>query len=163
MAMTLVSTVTVNSTSSGLVSFTNIPQTGKDLLVLGSVRTNRNDTFGYLEFQLNAYGDGARSLAGNGSSASSYTAGYINAGNPVVNGANSTSNTFANVSAYVSNYALSDEKAVSMDSVGETNATTAYQVISAGRKTTGAVTTLTARVEDDFFATGTTFSLYIIS
>jgi hypothetical protein len=163
MAMTLVATTTVATTSSGLVSFTNIPQSGKDLLILGSVRTNRNATFGYLEFQLNAYGDSGRTLAGDGSSVSSYSAGYINAGNPVVNGANSTSNTFASVSAYVSNYTLSADKSVSIEAVGEANATESYQAISGGIKTTGAVTTLTARVEDDFFAAGTTFSLYIIS
>jgi hypothetical protein len=163
MGYQLIETIEITAATSGLVSFTSIPQDGQDLLFLGSIRTNRSAVAGYFELQLNAYGDSAIHLVGSGSAASSFDSGYVSAGNPIVNGASSTSNTFSSVSAYIPNYTSSTGKSVSIDAVGENNATEAYQVISAGYKNTTAVTTLNCRVESDYFAAGTTLSLYKIT
>ena len=164
MGMQLIEHIEITAATSGLVSFTSIPQDGQDLLFLGSIRTNNLSSVAtYFELQLNGYGDSGIHLAGSGANAYSYSAGYVNAGNPVVNRAGSTSNTFGSVSAYISNYTSSSGKSVSIDAVGENNATEAYQVISAGYKNTTAVTTLNCRVESDYFAAGTTLSLYMVT
>jgi len=164
MGYQLIETIEITAATSGLVSFTNIPQDGQDLLFLGSIRTdNVTSVATYFELQLNSYGDSSKHLAGSGSNAYSYNVGYVSAGNPVVNRAGSTSNTFGSVSAYISNYTSSTGKSVSIDAVGENNATEAYQVISAGYKNTTAVTTLNCRVQSDNFAAGTTLSLYKIT
>lgn len=160
MPMTLVSTFTASATNSGLITFSNIPQTGKDLLVLGSTRTNNAGNTSYVEIQLNEYGDGARILTGDSTTTSSGAAGYILIG--YTSASSSTSNYFGNFSAYVSNYTFSGTKLVSSESVSG-NSGAARVDFSAGYNNTNPVTSLTVRVESDLFVTGSTVSLYIIS
>jgi hypothetical protein len=160
MAMTLLSTYTVPSTSTGLVTFSNIPQTGKDLLVLGAIRTNNGSNESYVEIQLNEYGDGARILTGSATSTSSSAAGYILAGFTSASG--STSNAFGSLSAYVSNYTFSGIKLVSSESVAANSGNSRVD-FSAGQNNTNPVTSLTVRVESDFFVQNSVISLYVIS
>ena len=87
-----------------------------------------------MKLQFNAattnYSD--RSLTGNGSTASSgsSTSTYIYGG--IIPSATATASTFGNISYYVPNYAGSNYKSLSMDSVAENNTTTAYAILEAG-------------------------------
>jgi hypothetical protein len=68
-------------------------------------------------------------LEGNGASALSYNGTTAAIGG--VDGSNATANTFNNVELYIPNYTGSTNKSFSVDSVTETNATTAYADLSA--------------------------------
>jgi hypothetical protein len=162
--MQLVSTVTVGSGGAASISFTGIAGSGKDLLLLVSSR-NANSTS---ELRVNFNGDAGSNfssvfLAGDGSSAATYTS--TNNYSPVGdnNGSGSTANTFSNHAIYVANYASSAAKFFSTNGVSENNGTTAYQNIVASRWTgTAAITTVTLTGSGNFVQHSTA-SLYIIS
>lgn len=138
MAITYVAlaNVTVGSGGAADMEFTNIPGTYTDLKIVVSGRTSTASySFDYLYISFN--GSTAdytlRELQGDGSTAYSYTRttyGANYAGR--LNGDTSTSNTFSNVELYFPNYAGSNNKSISIDSVQETNGTTAYASLIAG-------------------------------
>jgi hypothetical protein len=169
MAMTLVSTVTVGSGGAASISFSGIAATGKDLRILLSSRNAVNETGIALQFNSDTannyqyrmlYGDGSSATSQVDSDGINRIVSYTNA---ILN---NTANTFSSVEYYISNYAASASKIVSIDGVIETNSSTAYQSIVAGRWTgTAAITslTLTALGTNPSFVQNTTASLYIIS
>ena len=160
MTMQLIETKTLVSTSAS-VDFTSIPQDGTDLVLLLSLRENGGDTHRAFLFSINGTEVSThRALVGNGASASSLTA-YIG----VTNSSTSTSNTFANCSIYIPNYAVAGvAKSISTDTVSEANATTAFQVISASlTSTTTAVTSLSVIAASTTWQAGTMVSLYKIT
>lgn len=130
------STVTVGAGGASTISFSNIPQTYTDLLVKLSVRTTFAGVADDVLLTLNGLSSGYSNkiLYGNGSNAFS-TSAY---GNLVTSppAANATANTFGNVEFYIPNYALTNSKVYSSDSVSENNATESYTHLIAGRNTT---------------------------
>jgi len=165
MAMTLVSTVTVGSGGAASIEFTGIAGTGKDLLVVLSGRAASSAIRNDLSVSFNGVTTNRsyRSLYGTGSNAFSSNGGQIStfAG---ATGANATSNTFSSAFIYVSNYAVSAAKAVSIDAVTENNATEAWQEILAGSwNVTDAITTFTLTPSGSTFVQHSSASLYIIS
>jgi hypothetical protein len=158
MAMELVSTTQL-STSASTVTFSSIPQTGKDLLLLVQTQVQTPST----NFFLRINGDTTsgnyvtRKLAGDGSATSSTTGTLPNPAAPL------TSNTaWGSTSFYISNYALTAAKTISTDSVTENNATAAIQEILASTYTpTGAITSLV--IAGSSMPQHSIFSLYIIS
>lgn len=167
MAMTLVSTVTVGSGGAASIEFTGIAGTGKDLLFLFSGRDNSGGATNDLLLTVNGattgYAD--RNLAGNGSTALSLSSN--SAGVRAWQGGNggaSTSNTFSNYQAYISNYASSVAKSISVDSVEENNSSTAVQQIVAGSYSgTSAITSIKIQSSGANLVQYSTASLYIIS
>lgn len=169
MAMTLVETVTLTSTSN-LVSFSNVPQTGTDLLILvshrqqGSINTGNVDS---VRIELNGVSASTLRLLGNGTTVSSSSQNTGSLTKFLSPNHNSTANIFANTSIYISNYRSATTKVYSLDSVTENNGTTAYQEVSAGQVLTDpAVTSVAFRPQTNAsgtFTAGCTFSLYIIS
>ncbi len=165
MAITLVSTVTVGSGGAASITFTGIAATGKDLLILASLRSDASG-FGYdiLKTEVNnlTTGDSSRFLVGDGSSAFSQNPSRIDS---YINSADETANTFSNTAIYISNYGSSAAKSFSLDGVMENNATSAYQTITAGVQTdTAAITSI--QLDQAFgsnFVQHSTASLYIIS
>ena len=160
MAMTLVST-TVLSTATQQVSFSNIPQNGKDLLLVISARSDRGFNHDAISIDLNGSGGNYRKLTGNGSSVTSPEGSQLTRvffpASPI------TADTFGNASIYISNYTSSNAKSVSVDSVAENNATISDQGIEAGLSTsTSPVTSITIPALNNFVA-NSSFSLYIIS
>jgi len=147
--------------SAASVTFSNIPQTGyTDLKVEVSTR-NTSTSGGALNMKFN--GSSAnysnRYVQGNGASASSatYTAGIVGD----VNLSNTTANTFASNSFYIPNYTSSSFKSVSVDTVYENNATTAYTTLDAGLwSDTAAITSISLEPTANSFAANSTFSLY---
>lgn len=139
-----------------------IPQTYKMLRLVVSARS---DTTAVNWTNILVAPNGAntnlsyRLLEGDGAAAASYnnTTGRI--GN--VPCANLTANTFGNISAEIANYTGSASKPISIDSVAETSATTAYQdLTSLLWANTNAITSLTLSLANGNFVAGSTFYLY---
>jgi hypothetical protein len=152
-------------TSQASIEFTSIPQDGTDLVAVLSVRSSRSGEIDDpVEMRINGGSTAisTRYLRGSGASAVSATSTtdiYFGTA------AGATSNTFDNASVYLPNYAGSTNKSFSVDGVGENNATTAYQAITAGLwANTAAITSLLfkSRTGNNFVA-GSTISLYKIT
>ena len=153
--------------SAASVTFANIPQTGyTDLKIEISARTDRTGTVAdntIMQINSSTTSYSARVLEGNGAAASSFT----DTNQPPKYTFNSaavsaTASTFSNVSIYIPNYAGSTNKSYSVDSVSETNATTAYARLSAGLLSNTAAITSLAFTNDGGanFVQYSTFSLY---
>ncbi len=167
MTMTLVSTVTVGSGGAATIEFSSIPQTGTDLLLVASLRWNFATTQGPVTVNFNSDATGSNYvnlwLRGSGSAASSLNSGtdrsvgYSSA-------SNNTANTFGNAQIYIPNYSATGTKSFSADTVMETNATQAWQVISANKWSgTSAITSITLDGAGANWAQYSTASLYTIT
>jgi hypothetical protein len=155
MTMTLIATTTLG-TAAATIEFTSIPQDGTDLLLVVSARTSTTATDANMQFNNS---DGSfRRLLGNGSGAASDTsAGMIF----FIGNSSQTASTFGNAEIYIPNYAGSTNKSVSLSSVSENNATTAYQGISAALwSNTAAITSIKLLAS---FIANSTVSLYKIT
>jgi hypothetical protein len=130
-----IATVTVGSGGAANIEFASIPATYTDLLLHFSGRGTQ--TAGVvadidLQFNSSTANFSRRTLRGSGSAASS-TSASDNYGAAVTgNGGTVTSNTFGSWSLYVPNYASSNNKSFSIDTVTENNATEAWQYMLAG-------------------------------
>jgi hypothetical protein len=128
-----IATVTVGSGGAANIEFTSIPATYTDLLVKLSARNVTNtEATGAIYFNNDTTNANytARRILGDGASASS-----ASTTNPYffyMSFSTDTASTFANVEVYIPNYAGSNKKSVSADTVTENNATTAYAVLVAG-------------------------------
>jgi hypothetical protein len=121
------STVTVGLLGASNIEFTGIPATYTDLMILVSSRTANVSLVDGLIVTPNSAtsgfswrrlaGDGASAFSGSGTSALEVA---------LINGANNTASTFANSAVYIPNYAGSNNKSFSTDSVGETNGSSVY-------------------------------------
>lgn len=149
--------------ASGTVSsidFSSIPSTFTDLVLKISGRTNAAS----LEESLNLSFNGSTAsftgkyLLGNGAAASS---GSLTRFAGEVNSNSSTSSTFSNTDIYIPNYAGSSNKSYSVDSVQETNGTTAYTVLYAGLwSNTAAINQITLTPPSGSFVIYSTAYLY---
>lgn len=157
--MQLVSTFTVPGTGqTDTITFSNIPQTGRDLLLLVSSRDNNQRFF----VGLNGGAYTAFSfirLLGDGSSATSNTSTRVTV---TSTSTGHTANTFGNAAITIANYTSSTSKTISVDAVTENNASNAFQMIGAGASNATAPVTSVA-IGDTIFEAGSTASLYIIS
>jgi len=138
-----IGTVDVGAGGASTIDFTSIPGTYTDLCLQLSLRTNRAAVDDFLVLSINgststfAY----RAIEGSGSAASSYSGTTGRAG--ATDGNSSTASTFSSSQFYFPNYAGSANKTYSIESVAETNATTAYMTILGGLwSTTSAITSL---------------------
>ena len=157
---------TVGSGGVASVTFSSIPSTYTDLILYSSVRcTAAEDSF-YLRFNNDsATNYSFRRLLGDGSSASSSSAtSQAQIPNQFMAESGYTANTFSNNMAYIPNYASSNTKSVSLDSVNETNATNPRMNIAAGLWSgTAAITQVNLIPGAGNFAQYSTFTLYGIS
>lgn len=155
---TKIASVTVGSGGAATINFTSIPSTYTDLCVELSLRDgtaaqsvnaniifNNNGSAIYSARRLYASGSGAGS--------DSYS-GLTSMPGIWVNSATSTSNTFANIMIYIPNYSGSSNKSISIDSVTENNATTAFSGLTAG------LFASTTAITDINFSTGSNFVQY---
>ena len=133
--MVLLEKIVVPSAGASSITFTSIPQSYTDLVIKGSTRLNGGDAGVQLvvRFNGNTSNYSRRSLEGNGSTASSNSGSsetymrFAYAEESVY-----TANTFNNFELYIPNYASSNNKSTSSDSVVENNATLAYAAFHAG-------------------------------
>ena len=140
----LIQTVTVGAGGAASIDFTSIPQTGTDLLLVVSARSQNAIIYDSLFFGFNGSNSNfsARYLRADGSSPFSNT--WSNAvSDASATGNSATANTFGNFQLYIPNYTGSTNKSLSIDSVTENNATNAYQYLHAGLwANTAAITSL---------------------
>lgn len=163
MAMQLVSTVNVTSTSVSSIEWTSIPQTGKDLYVLFSGRGTVADLAQTIDVRWNSLSSNynyVRFLRVYNSTISSNSAGPSQV--PIlVPAATATASIFGNISIYLPNYTSSQSKTISADYVGENDSTFALAGIVGGENTNTAAITSLSLVGN--LVRYTTASLYIIS
>ncbi len=160
----------VLTTTAASVSFTSIPATYTDLVVRASVRTDRaGENIDLLKLVINSNTSGVYSqtvLYGTSSSAASTS---ITSGTEFyydfINGAASTSNTFASYELYIPSYTISQNKPMSSFAVMENNSTTARINADANLfSSTAAITSLTYTSNNAAnFVSGSSFYLYGIS
>jgi hypothetical protein len=141
---TLIASSTASSSVSS-ISFASIPSTYTDLVLKLSVRSDYAATQSRSKLQINSsttgyttklvYGDGASTSS---ASSTDYITYFYSTGS------SATASTFANSEIYLPNYAGSNNKSTSSDSVTENNGTTAYATLAAGLlSNTAAISSLT--------------------
>ena len=152
MTMQLIATTTVGSGGEASITFSSIPETFTDLLIVHSLRSNRTGATGdNLKMSINGQGFGTnittRTLFGTGSGVNSFT-NVVSAGG-VTATSTGTSNTFGNNQIYIPNYTSAVAKSISVDGVGENNGTESYQYISASLwNQTAAITSIELDPDD---------------
>lgn len=142
----LIQTISVGSGGAASIEFTSIPQTYTDLVVMCSLRGNRADVNSEITVRFNGSTTSFsnRILFGNGASASSAS---NQAWDILATGNSNTASVFGNASIYIPNYTGSTNKSFSIDAVNESNATSAYQALTAGLwSNTSAITSVTLGV-----------------
>ena len=153
------------STSASSITFDSIPQTGySDLKIMVSARSTyaTNGDLGYIYFNGVGTNQTVRRLQSDGSSVTSNTYSTIYFG---AAGASDTANTFCNAEIYVPGYtSTTNHKSVSIDSINENNATTAYQRLFAGLwSSNSAITSVTLYPNNGNWDAGSSFALYGIA
>ena len=163
--MQLIAKQTVGAGGAASVTFSNIPQTYTDLKIVASVRGSTSQVYDVMSMQINGTSTfNWKKLEGSGSAASS-ASGTTNDNIAVMVGANATASTFGSADIYIPNYTVSGvNKSISVDSVSENNATTAYTDFYASLWTgTAAVTSISFTPQTSPFKEFSTFYLYGIS
>jgi hypothetical protein len=159
---TLIDKTTLTGTQSS-ITFTSIPNTFTDLVVLLSVRSNRSFTNDSLGIKPNGSTSNrsGRTLLGDGSSASSTTT-TEEIAYAALTGGTATSNTFSNIAIYCPNYTSSNFKSMSADGVMENNATFSGSSLNAFLwSNTAAITSLEfTSATGNSFVSGCTAYLY---
>jgi hypothetical protein len=156
----LLERIELNNTAAS-VTFDNIPPSGyTDLKLVASYRGSGSLPYEISNVRFNGLTTNlsSRTIEGSGSAASSFTNPTIYFGSG--NGNTSTANTFSNIEMYVPNYRSSNFKSVSIDAVGETNATAIAMQLTAGLWSAIAAITSIQIVPTNSFLAGSTFSLY---
>jgi hypothetical protein len=132
----LIASSTVGSGGAATVTFSSIPSTYTDLCLKVSARTLRTDVV-YdplgITFNSSSSGYSTRMVYGLSGTAASATSGSTSAIDWAYAATSlATSNTFSSIDIYVPNYASSNNKSVSIDSVTENNGTAAIANLNAG-------------------------------
>jgi hypothetical protein len=156
-----IATVEVGSGGAAGMAFSSIPSTYTDLLIKLSTRTTgATGADVSLKFNSATTNYSYRDLEGNGSSVASYNGtSFLWAGE--ANRGDATANTFANIEIYVPNYAGSNYKSISVDSVTENNGTLAYADLIAGLwSNTAAITAIDLILTSGNHAQHSTATLY---
>lgn len=132
---TLISSQVLGSSATS-VTFSSIPSTYTDLMVLVSARNSRAQAPDNLSWTYNGvtsavYSDNWMTGNGTGAGAGSNTNNNYNYAPNVIDANTATSNTFGSVEIYIGNYLSSLYKAVSSTGAQENNQTQAYMAATA--------------------------------
>jgi hypothetical protein len=171
MTMTLISTVTVGAGGASSISFSSIPSTYTDLLLVRSMRTDSTAgpaASANITFNSSSTGYSERILYNNtsgGGAASSRSGSYFDwAGLTNASGTGSTANTFSNASLYIPNYASSNQKSVFAESMQEANETLGsywnHYIVAGLWNGTSAITSIQLTSSAGNFMQYSTASLY---
>jgi ribosomal protein L18E len=156
----LIASSTVGSGGAASINFNSIPATYTDLLLVHSLRESGNSATAQITFNDSTSNYLNRYLRGNGATATSsdQLTSFLETFD---NYASSTASVFGSSSVYISNYTSSNNKSVSVDTVTENNATTAYVQISASRwSDSSAITKITITAGAGTFDQHSTAYLY---
>ena len=161
----LIASSTVGAGGAASIDFTSIPSTFTDLCLKYAARSTGGtlDIVNKINFNSSTSGYSDRYLEGTGSATSSGANVYGGAAGFAGEacGSTTTANTFSNVEIYIPNYAGSNNKSYSVDSVLENNATATRQHLIAGLwSNSSAITSLSLVPNVGSFAQYTTAYLY---
>ena len=157
---TKIASVSVGSGGASSIDFTSIPSTYTDLVLKLSGRSTANDNWANISFNGSTASFSSRGLYGDGSSTGSYSR-SDNVNTIANDSSTSTASTFSNGEIYIPNYAGSNNKSYSVDSVTENNATAVLTSLVAGlRSNTAAITSITLTPNGGNFAQYSTATLY---
>lgn len=152
------------------VTFSSIPQTYTDLVLMASIRTSRSNYLDEIMLQFN--GDtttnySATVATGNaGAGAASQVSNNTSTRFISVDSSTATSNTFSNTEIYIPNYTETANKQISASTVVENNDANNYMVRAVANLYRGssAITSITCQSYFDpgvlTFLTGSSFYLY---
>lgn len=164
MTMKLVSTITVGAGGIASIEWTGIPQTGTDLIVLFSLRSDRSAISDVLSWTLNGSTTSFSYKRLEGRSGTASTLSGSEQWPNAFNGNTGTSNTFGNGQAYIANYTGSTGKSISIESVSENNALDAQVHMLGGLwNNTSAITSIKLTGIGTNFLQYSTASLYTIT
>ena len=153
-----IASVTVGAGGASSIDFTSIPSTYTDLVIKLSTRWAVADLDTSISFNGSTTSFTARRLYGSGSAVASDTRART-AG--LADSSGYTASTFANSEIYIPNYAGSNNKSYSVDSVTENNGTVSYALLAAGLwSNTAAITSITLSESTNTFAQYSTATLY---
>lgn len=143
--MRAIQTATVGAGGASIIEFTNIPQTYTDLVIKLSSRINKAIGRDYVSMRFNSSTTTYpyRWVFGTDNGVSGSSSGSNAYGEVITTpGANATANAFGNAEIYIPNYAGSENKSFSIDSVVENNSSSVYIVgMSASRWSSNAAIT----------------------
>lgn len=158
---------TVLGSNAASVTFSSLPQTFDDLVILSSARSQRTPAssaqLGILLVQPNGLTTGLsqRYMAGSGSSTFSSTDTTWGISITPDDTSNWTASTFASVEIYIPNYAGSASKTMAATTCLENNATASYIYAIAGlRSSTDAITSLVISGGTHGIKSGSSFQIY---
>lgn len=162
MAMELIETIEVGAATSA-IEFTGIPDTGQDILILTSFRSDSGNSLSYVSFN-GVYANLSHTyLYGNTSSVSS-SSDASNIYGAANNWSSSAPNAFASSNIYISNYASSSPKSYDMRGVTPNSGTPNRLWLVGGRwNDTSPITAVKFTLPSDNFVQYSTASLYLIS
>lgn len=153
--MKLIESITLASAAAEL-SFTSIPQTFTDLVVVLHCRSDNTNTPMFVHLNGSSDDRSGILLQGTGSSISSLTISNFFRSNA----SSRTANTFSYSRIYISNYKQNLDKRFSIETAEENNAASAFMNFSAGNwANTSAITSLSFGGSFNFVS-GTIASLY---
>lgn len=158
-SITAISSVTVGSGGAANITFSSIPQTYTDLLVKFSTKEASTGSWEiFVDFNNTSANRISRRLRGTGSAVGSTNGSNIMAATVVA------IEPFGSAEMYIPNYAGSNHKSVSIDSVSEYAATESYQIFTAGLwSDTSAITSIKLYLASGNIAEHSTAYLYGIS
>lgn len=164
MTMTLISTVTVTAAGGvANITFSSIPQTATDLVILFSGRC----TVGWIDYTLLFNGSATgftRQTAGVSQGGLSASRGTNNNYLGAINNPDHVANTFASNTIYIPNYAGSANKAFLIDGVNEnTSSNVDMRLNVGGWANTAAINSITIATITDNIAQYSSASLYTIT
>jgi hypothetical protein len=164
--MQLISSAVVGSGGAASMSFTSIPQTFTDLLIVISARHNTTGSDNIIA-QLNGTTSGYtfRYLGGSGTGVENYTQSSLgfSSGMPCGNigGTSYTASTFNSASFYLANYTDANAKRATAEGAFENNSTSAFMSFTSSTSTvTAAVTSITIKPAFTSFVEHSTAYLY---
>ena len=164
--MSLVSSVTLTANAAS-IQWSNIPQSGKDLLLVINARTVATFSSGRMNYNGSTVNYASRKLWGDGQSGQvpSSGTGPTDAADIGFLSWNATANTFGNANIYISRYSQAVGHMHSVEVVTENSASNAsFQTLVGGfHNVASPISTLSFRVDEGNLLAGTVASLYIIS
>jgi hypothetical protein len=123
-----IASVVVGSGGSTTIDFTSIPSTYTDLKLVSSLRGDANTVDMTHSFNTLTTNQTQRFLRGNGAAAASGSDALIYG---LQNASTYTATVFTNSELYIANYASSNHKSMSADTVTENNTTTSFAMLFA--------------------------------
>ena len=158
--MEAIETITVGETSVANITFSNIPQTYTDLVLVLSGRTTQSSLADSIYFTFNSSTSNfsSRVIYNDGSSASIFTQARYAGSQP---GSTATTSTFSNIEIYIPGYTNNRNKSYLVDSVSENNSTTGYIYSAAGLwSDTSAINSIVLTPNAGSFVQHSTATLY---